>query len=82
MQGIFQKENTDKALKYGIYRHLPTYEKIIRNLVSFYKENRCLHNGNGRGPDCHYWLCMENSLTLVRSVSLCKLIERRRNATS
>lgn len=38
MQGIFQKENTDKALKYGIYRHLPTYEKIIRNLVSFYKE--------------------------------------------
>lgn len=35
MQGIFQKENTDKALKYGIYRHLPTYEKIIRNLVSF-----------------------------------------------
>ena len=36
MQGIFQKENTDKALKYGIYQHLPTYEKIIRNLVSFY----------------------------------------------
>ncbi|EEV01067.1 hypothetical protein ROSINTL182_06979 [Roseburia intestinalis L1-82] len=30
------KKNTDKALKYGIYRHLPTYEKIIRNLVSFY----------------------------------------------
>lgn len=29
------KKNTDKALKYGIYRHLPTYEKIIRNLVSF-----------------------------------------------
>ncbi len=39
MQGIFQKENTDKALKYGIYRHLPTYEKIIRNLVSFYHNN-------------------------------------------
>lgn len=38
MQGIFQKENTDKALKYGIYRHLPTYEKIIRNLVSFYTQ--------------------------------------------
>ena len=36
MQGIFRKENTDKALKYGIYRHLPTYEKIIRNLISFY----------------------------------------------
>lgn len=39
MQGIFQKENTDKALKYGIYRHLPTYEKIIRNLVSFLIKN-------------------------------------------
>ncbi len=41
MQGIFQKENTDKALKYGIYRHLPTYEKIIRNLVSFYNKTHC-----------------------------------------
>jgi len=40
MQGIFQKENTDKALKYGIYRHLPTYEKIIRNLVSFSSKKR------------------------------------------
>ena len=40
MQGIFQKENTDKALKYGIYRHLPTYEKIIRNLVSFYNKKQ------------------------------------------
>ena len=39
MQGIFRKENTDKALKYGIYRHLPTYEKIIRNLVSFSLKN-------------------------------------------
>lgn len=38
MQGIFRKENTDKALKYGIYRHLPTYEKIIRNLVSFFEK--------------------------------------------
>jgi len=52
MQGIFQKENTDKALKYGIYRHLPTYEKIIRNLVSFcikslekliFHKNSCLN---------------------------------------
>lgn len=42
MQGIFQKENTDKALKYGIYRHLPTYEKIIRNLVSFYNKKPIL----------------------------------------
>ena len=46
MQGIFQKENTDKALKYGIYRHLPTYEKIIRNLVSFYiKKGKVCVNG-------------------------------------
>ncbi|RHT90865.1 hypothetical protein DW721_12655 [Clostridium sp. AM27-31LB] len=44
MQGIFQKENTDKALKYGIYRHLPTYEKIIRNLVSFYIKICCFYN--------------------------------------
>ena len=43
MQGIFQKENTDKALKYGIYRHLPTYEKIIRNLVSFYFKKHSGH---------------------------------------
>ena len=42
MQGIFQKENTDKALKYGIYRHLPTYEKIIRNLVSFLDNNEAV----------------------------------------
>ncbi len=39
MRGIFQKENANKARKYGIYRHLPTYEKIIRNLVSFYDIN-------------------------------------------
>ena len=45
MQGIFQKENTDKALKYGIYRHLPTYEKIIRNLVSFLYKDRLLRFG-------------------------------------
>ena len=46
MQGIFQKENTDKALKYGIYRHLPTYEKIIRNLVSFYHKKRWKDQNN------------------------------------
>ena len=39
MRGIFQKENANKARKYGIYRHLPTYEKIIRNLVSFSLKN-------------------------------------------
>lgn len=43
MQGIFRKENTDKALKYGIYRHLPTYEKIIRNLVSFYTKQNIIN---------------------------------------
>ncbi|EJA6891574.1 TPA: class D beta-lactamase [Clostridioides difficile] len=40
MRGIFQKENANKARKYGIYRHLPTYEKIIRNLVSFSLKNK------------------------------------------
>jgi tRNA pseudouridine-54 N-methylase len=45
MQGIFRKENTDKALKYGIYRHLPTYEKIIRNLVSFLETNYLHESG-------------------------------------
>ena len=44
MQGIFQKENAHTARKYGIYRHLPTYEKIIRNLVSFYNKN--IHHEN------------------------------------
>ena len=39
MQCIFRKENADKALKYRLYRHLPAYEKIIRNLVSFYNKN-------------------------------------------
>lgn len=51
MQGIFQKENTDKALKYGIYRHLPTYEKIIRNLVSFYTKNEQEKNGRPKLKD-------------------------------
>lgn len=67
---------------YGMGRVVGFEHCLASCLVYFYKENKCLHNGNGRGPDCHYWLCMENSLTLVRSVSLCKLIERRRNATS
>jgi hypothetical protein len=67
---------------YGMGRVVGFEHCLAPCLVYFYKENKCLHNGNGRGPDCHYWLCMENSLTLVRSVSLCKLIERRRNATS
>ncbi|MCR0543638.1 hypothetical protein MKC56_14430 [[Clostridium] innocuum] len=47
MQGIFQKENTDKALKYGIYRHLPIYEKIIRNLVSFFVKKIILFATSG-----------------------------------
>lgn len=67
---------------YGMGRVVGFEHCLAPCLVYFYKENKCLHNGNGRGPDCHYWLCMENSLTLVRSVSLCKLIERRKNATS
>lgn len=46
-------------------------------LVYFFKANDSLHDGGGKGPDCHYWLCFKGSLTLVHSVSLCKLIERR-----
>lgn len=52
MQGIFQKENTDKSLKYGIYRHLPTYEKIIRNLVSFFYKNIENHDSVLLLQDC------------------------------
>lgn len=52
---------------------------LVPYLVYFYKEDDRLHNGGGRGPDRRYWLCHESSLTLVRSVPLCKLIERRRN---
>ena len=54
MQGIFRKENTDKALKYGIYRHLPTYEKIIRNLVSFY-----IKKTSGSQPDI--WVSQDDA---------------------
>ena len=52
---------------------------LTQYLVYFYKEDNRLHDGGGKGPDCHYWLCFKESLTLVHSVSLCKLIERRRN---
>ena len=55
MQGIFQKENTDKALKYGIYRHLPTYEKIIRNLVSFLIEKYMLITETRKEYEEFYW---------------------------
>ncbi len=57
MQGIFQKENTDKSLKYGIYRHLPTYEKIIRNLVSFYPFYR--------NTDFEYYAPCENGFNVM-----------------
>lgn len=63
MQGIFRKENTDKALKYGIYRHLPTYEKIIRNLVSFYNEKNNIKISHAKGYEIstreHYYLMEE-----------------------
>ncbi|RGF77835.1 hypothetical protein DWZ38_00525 [Ruminococcus sp. AF31-8BH] len=55
MQGIFQKENTDKALKYGIYRHLPTYEKIIRNLVSFLIKNTHPQYFSGSKPNSSFY---------------------------
>lgn len=28
-------------------------------LVYFYKEDNRLHDGGGKGPDCHYWLCFK-----------------------
>ena len=69
MQGIFQKENTDKALKYGIYRHLPTYEKIIRNLVSFYTKDYTYQSEPGNfkvfvGPNSAELLEADFSLTI------------------
>ena len=36
MQSIFQKENADIPCKYRIYRHLQTYEKIIKFNIGFY----------------------------------------------
>lgn len=50
-------------------------------LIYFYKENKMLHDGFGRGLDCHYYWCCKGTFTLI-STSLCELIERRRNATS
>lgn len=38
MQSIFQKENADTPCRYRIYRHLPTYEKIIKFNISFYNK--------------------------------------------
>ena len=44
---------------YGMGRVVGFEHCLAPCLVYFYKENKCLHNGNGRGSDCHYWLCME-----------------------
>lgn len=39
-----ETKNVGKAHKYRLNRHLPTYEKIIKNLYSFYiKNNRYLY---------------------------------------
>ena len=34
-----ETKNVGKAHKYRLNRHLPTYEKIIKNLYSFYFKN-------------------------------------------
>ncbi|WP_370740783.1 hypothetical protein [Ruminococcus sp.] len=65
MQGIFRKENTDKALKYGIYRHLPTYEKIIRNLVSFLLKNMSQEVDEISGKEIFVVAQKQNSLSLL-----------------
>lgn len=67
---------------FGVGKIVDIKPALTRYLVYFYKEDDRLHNGGGRGPDYHYWLCYKGSLTHVRSMPLCKLIERRRNATS
>lgn len=43
MQCIFRKENVGKARKYRLYRHLTTFEKIIKILMSFYTKKQCYH---------------------------------------
>lgn len=35
-----ETKNVGKAHKYRLNRHLPTYEKIIKNLYSFYHNNQ------------------------------------------
>lgn len=35
-----ETKNVGKAHKYRLNRHLPTYEKIIKNLYSFYSKNK------------------------------------------
>lgn len=64
---------------YGMGRVVGFEPCLAPCMVYFYKENKCLHNGNGRGSDCHYWLCVESTLTLVRSAPLHKLIKRRQH---
>ena len=73
MQGIFQKENTDKALKYGIYRHLPTYEKIIRNLVSFLIKIMDQQNGTWQGSVT--WVEEQREQHFRSALELLKLID-------
>ena len=55
MQCIFRKENADKALKYRLYRHLPAYEKIIRNLVSFLNTKLFIIYGMSIGKSDSWW---------------------------
>ena len=63
MLGIFQKKNANKARKYGIYRHLPTYEKIIRNLVSFSINKNIM--GGGRITDLQQSLKLFDPLFII-----------------
>lgn len=39
-----ETKNVGKAHKYRLNRHLPTYEKIIKNLYSFYFKKKPLWN--------------------------------------
>lgn len=40
-----ETKNVGKAHKYRLNRHLPTYEKIIKNLYSFYIEKKAFYRG-------------------------------------
>lgn len=64
---------------FGVGKIVDIKPALTPYLVYFYKEDDRLHNGGGRGPDYHYWLCYKGSLTHVRSMPLCKLIERRQH---
>jgi len=72
MQSIFQTENADKALKYRLYRHLPAYEKIIRNLVSFSSKKQAKNGSQKRGGKRRPYINDKLSTVKKRDKNMCK----------